>query len=244
MPPGCYDLRVMRLPNPLPGLLLLVTLATPAVSGTTLYKEARFDMGVMPDQAASSWSQVGSGASFLLPDNTLVVNDNSTSDRIGYQTLLGDVAAEHRVSLSARVKVLSSLGGDAVTLEIARPGLELVLQLHPASLVLLERRGTGNYRFLGSVPVDLSEFREIGMRKDSITEQTDERVVVTVDGTPVLEAAPRGDGRLGVGRLLIGSTSYADLGASFWDWVSYRLETVDAGVATTTTSFGRLKSRF
>ena len=40
-------------------------------------------------------------------NNTLVVNDNSTEDRIAYQTLLGDVESEHRVSLSARVKVLS-----------------------------------------------------------------------------------------------------------------------------------------
>lgn len=225
-------------------LLLLTAMAGPVSAGVTVYKEARFDMAVLPDQASSSWSRVGEGASFLLPDNTLVVNDNSPSDRIGYQTLLGEVEAAHRVSLSARVKVLSNLGGDAVTMEIARPGLEIVLQLHPQNLVLLERQGTGNYRYLGSAAVDLTDFRDVLLQKASAAEHEKERLVVLVDGVPVIEAAPQGGGRLGVGRLLLGSTSYADMGASFWDWVSYRLETVDAGVATSTTSFGRLKSRF
>jgi hypothetical protein len=218
--------------------------AAAAWAGTTLFKEARFDMGFQPDEGAGGWSRVGSGASFLLPDASLVINDNSNTDRIAFQTLLGEVQAAHRVTLTARVKVLSNIGGDAVTMEIARPGLEAVLQLYPDGLVLLERRGTGNYRFLGTVAIDLRDYHEIVLQKSASEEGPREILSVLIDGVAVLHATPQGEGQLGVGRLLIGSTSYADMGASFWDWVSYRLDSVENEVSTTQTSFGRLKSRF
>jgi len=68
-----------------------------------------------------------------------------------------------------------------------------------------------------------------------------------LDGVVLLSLEPRGGGTLEVGRLAFGSLSYADMGASLWDWVELRVDAVGAdgsSIAVETVSVGDVKARF
>lgn len=204
-----------------------------------------FDMSVLPDNVpASPWERVGSAPAFLLPDQSLIINDNSVAENIAFQTLLGQIEADHSVALTARVKVLSNLDGHAVTMEIARPGLEAVLRLFPDRADLVERERDGSYRWLATFPVDLEEYHTITLRKESRVEDAAETVSVLVDDQVVMQTKPRCAGGLGIGRLLIGSLTYGGVGASLWDWVSYRLVAVSGELPAASISVGALKTGY
>jgi hypothetical protein len=204
-----------------------------------------YDMSVLPDDAPTSpWARVGSGPAFLMPDQTLIINDNSIAETIAFQTLLGRIEADHAVSLTGRVKVLANSNGDAATMEVARPGLEAVLRLYTDRVDLLERKASGGYRWMGTAPVDLSVYRTVTLRKKSRREDPYETLVVEIDGQVVLTARPQALGGLDVGRLLVGSLSYVAVGASLWDWIRYRLESVAADVAADPVSMGSLKAAY
>lgn len=226
-------------------MALLAVFAATASADVAVIADERFDMTELPDDAVSSpWTRLGGAPAFLSADGTLVINDNSTSDKIAFQALLGEVEADHRVVLSGRVKVLANEQGDAVTLEVARPGLEAVVRLFADRIELAERRAEGQMRWHGSAPVDLTGFHEISLEKASRAADAHETLSVSVDGQVVLTARPRAEGQLGVGRLVVGSLSYVATGASQWDWWAYRVERDTGQLAAEVTTMGALKSRY
>ncbi len=221
----------------------LLMFATAAVADPTVLVEVRHDMGAPLDAETAPWERVGAGHTLVMNDESLLINDNSRSDNIAFQTLLGEIKAEHRVTLQARVKVLSNLQGQGATMEIARPGVEVIVRLYPDRVELVERRGR-EFRWLAGAPLDLSEYRELEFVKTASDGNAPEPFSLFVDGERVLQATPQGGGELGVGRLLVGSLSMLDIGASQWDWLSYRVESGPAGVTVIRDSFGAIKARF
>jgi hypothetical protein len=99
-------------------------------------------------------------------------------------------------------------------------------------------------RWLGSVPVDLTEFSEIEIHKTSDAGPEPERISVSVDGVDLISVEPRGTGDLGLGRVLFGSLGYQDLGATVWRWVEVQAVYEEQKTPTTPATVGQLKGRF
>ena len=203
----------------------------------------RYEMSELPD-TDPSWERIGDGYALLLDGAKLAINDNSNADRIAFQTLVGEIEAGQELHVRASLQVLSNLMGQAATLEIARPGLEIILRCFPQQLVLGERDADGGFRWLGQVAVDLSTMRQIELVKLASGGVGIEDVSLALDGVEVLRVTPHGLGTLGVGRVLFGSLSLPDMGASIWDWLEIELHDVVPQVPTAMQSFGALKSRF
>lgn len=237
--PRAPDLPLSR---PLAALLLLL-LAVPTAASESVLHQVHDDLDTGLD--AGMWSQLGTGHALALQDGSLLINDNDAGDRIAFQALLGDIEAQHRVELSARVYVVSNLGGRGAVLEVARPGLEVVLRMFPDHVELVEREAGGRFSWLASAPLDLSEYRDLLLVKRAKDDPRGEGYEVHADGQLVLDVLPRELGSLGVGRIILGATGYGDMGASVWDWVDLRVtRSPSGGVAVESSSFGALKSRF
>ena len=206
---------------------------------------SRTEFEQYPEDAGSLWSRVGSGHALLL-DGEMVLNDNSQGSCIAYQALVGQIQADHRVVLEARVRVLSNIGGMAAMVEISRPGAELVVQLHSEQIVVMERAADRELRWLASTPVDLGAPFDLRLTKAAVTEDPAETLTVEVDGQAVLSCRARGLGELGTGRVVFGSLGYPDMGASGWFWVDLAVEQIEVSgvVGVEATSLGSLKGRF
>jgi hypothetical protein len=222
--------------------LLLLLVALPARAQSPDWTR-RYDMSEMPD-ADQSWQRIGEGYALLLDGGRLALNDNSNAERIAFQTLVGEIAAGNEVHVRASLQILSNLMGQAATLELARPGLEIVLRLHPQQVVLGERDQNGEFRWLGQAPIDLGTLRELELVKLAATGTAAEEVQLWLDGREALRVTPHALGGLGVGRVLFGSLSLADMGASVWDWLEIDLYDVAPQVSTRVDSFGGLKALF
>jgi hypothetical protein len=199
------------------------------------------DMSVLPDQ--EYWERIGASHAYLPGDGTLVINDNSRAERIAFETWSGAIEASFEVHVRARLRVISNLAGQAVTIELARPGLEIILRLYPDRLVLVERDGS-DFLWLASHDADLADFVEIELIKRASADGEVEQVEVLVGGSSVMSVLPSAAGTLGVGRIIVGSLSYEDEGGSIWDWIE--LERFEAGglVRTERRSLGSLKALF
>jgi len=226
-------------PRILPSLLAIVLLACAASAAEPLLQ--RFEMDSLLD--AQEWERVGTGHAFLLEEQQLVLNDNSNGRYIAFQTLLGEVTAADEMRVRGRVRVISNVYGEGMALEIARPGLEAILQLHPDRVVLTEREGHGGHRWLASAPVDLSKFRELEFVKLARIDGV-EVLSVRVDGDELIRVNAVGLGGLGVGRILVGSLSLTDFGTSIWDWMELRRTTPTTATPTRSTSMAQLKELF
>jgi hypothetical protein len=225
-----------------PFWLLSLLFALPALAQSPDWTR-RYDMSELPD-ADQSWQRIGEGYALLLDGGRLAVNDNSNAERIAFQTLVGEIAAGNEVHVRASLLILSNLMGQAATLELARPGLEIVLRLHPQQVVLGERDHSGEFRWLGQVPVDLGSLRELELVKLAAAAAATEEVQLWLDGQLALRVTPHAVGGLGVGRVLFGSLSLPDMGASIWDWLEIDLYDAAPQVSTRRDSFGALKARF
>jgi hypothetical protein len=218
-------------------LFLLLLAAAPCDANSVVQ---RYEMSVLPD--AEDWERIGASHAFLQEGGTLVINDNSAGERIAFQTWSGEVESTDEIHFRARVQVVSNIEGHAVTIEIARPGLELILRLYPDHMVLVERDGSG-FRWLAGYDADLSEFVELELVKEPSVDGEIEGVQVLLGGVLVMSAVPQATGSLGVGRVIVGSLSYPDVGASFWDWIE--LERIEAtSVRTEQRTLGSIKALF
>ncbi|HKK71553.1 MAG TPA: hypothetical protein VKA86_10075 [Candidatus Krumholzibacteria bacterium] len=204
----------------------------------------RTEMTQVPDASNSPWSRIGTAHAFL-HEGTLVCNDNMGDGFIAFQGMLGQLQAEHAVEFRAAVKVHSNIGGQGAVVEVSRPGLELIVQLHHDRVDVAERSG-GELRWVASAPASLVDERVLRIRKNSRIEDPDETLTVWVDGTEVLRARGNGSGTLGVGRVVFGSLGYQSMGATQWRWIELDAEplSADTVVPTETRSFGALKSEF
>ena len=227
--------------------VLLLSLATvvPAAAQTLVsHSEVTSFTSGMPEDTTSSWTRVGTGHVLLVGPGELLINDNSTATVIAYQGLLGRLEASHDVVFRGEVQVLSNIGGDAALIEISRPGMEVLVQLYPDGITVMERAGRDPARWLGTASVDLTEFCELEVHKTSNAGPDPESLTVSVNGVEVVSVVPRGAGDLGLGRVLFGSLGYADLGATIWRWVEvqavYEVRKTPAAAA----SVGQLKGRF
>lgn len=241
------DLVLPRTPDlplrPFLAVLLLLFAAPHARASESVLHQVHDDMDSGVDSGL--WSQAGTGHALDLEDGSLLINDNAAGDRIAFQALLGDIESDHRVELGARVYVVSNLGGRGAVLEVARPGLEVILRMFPDHIELVEREASGRFGWLASAPVDLREFRDLRLVKRAAADPRGEGYEVHVDGERILDVMPRESGGLGVGRVIFGATGYGDMGASVWDWVDVRVTRPQAsGVVVESSSFGALKSRF
>ena len=198
----------------------------------------------LPDETGSSWTRVGTGHALILDGDQLLLNDNSAGHLISYQGLLGQIEDVHDVVLQAEVKVVSNVGGDGALLEISRPGMELVVQLFPEGIVLMERDGREGERWLGSADADFSDFRVLSVHKTSRHHPDGEHVTVSVDGQQLLRATPHGTGELDVGRVLFGSLGYPDFGATLWRWIEVDAHLDQQKIPNGSGSVGRLKGSF
>jgi hypothetical protein len=207
------------------------------------YETTSFSGGT-PEETGSSWTRVGTGHALLVDEDELLLNDNSPGTVVAYQGLLGRLEAGHDVVFSGELKVLSNIGGDAALIEISRPGMEILVQLHPDRITVLERASREPGRWLGSVTVDLTDFREIAVHKSSDAGAGPESLTVSIDGSEVISVVPRGTGDMGLGRVLFGSLGYADLGATIWRWVEVQAVYEEQKTPTTPATVGQLKGRF
>lgn len=224
--------------------LLLSAMGTHAVELQTELS-AEYEMSVLLEEDLPPWDKIGGGATILLPDGSLLINDNRGDDKIGYETLLGRIHAQNRVIVSARLKALSNFDGRGAVMEISRPGLQVGLRFFPDHMTLVERTESGDWRWLASVSVDLfHEFHEVALEKTSSAGDDGERARVYLDGVLVADVLPRGDSLLPVGRVIIGALSRPSLGASIWDWMRYDLDGVAKALPSEETSFGSLKANF
>lgn len=198
----------------------------------------------LPDASGSSWDRVGTGYALILDGDELLLNDNSSAELIAFQGLLGQIESAHDVVFRAEVRVVSNVGGDGALIEISRPGMEVLVQLFPEGIVLMERDGRTGERWLGSVDVDLSEFREVAVHKTSRLDPAGEQVIVSVGGQELIRAKPHGTGDLDLGRVLFGSLGYVDFGATLWRWVEVDARVDVAKIPTTDATMGQLKGRF
>jgi hypothetical protein len=238
-----------RTPAPRPiatlAFVLLLGLAVPCLGQTLVshFEMTSFSSG-LPEETGSSWTRVGTGHALILSGGELLLNDNSAGFLVAYQGLLGRLEAVHDVFFRGEVRVISNLGGEAALIEISRPGMEVLVQLFPAGIVVMERAGRDEPRWLGSAEVDLSDFREIEVHKTSVFSPDPERVIVSVDGVELLRVQPRATGDLALGRVLFGSLGYADLGATIWRWVEVQVQLEEQKIPVQWSSVGRLKARF
>lgn len=228
-------------------LLLFALWSTAGLAGAGTVQESLTEFAQLPDTGGAEWTRVGTAPALILDGNRLLLNDNTPTDRVAYQTLLGQIQASDRVTVRAQVSVLSNVGGDGALLELSRPGLELVLRLRMGRVDLMERSDTRDMAWLGTVPVDLSVAHEVSLCKEARPAGGGmEEASVEIDGVELLRVRPRGGGNLGVGRVLIGSLSYPGYGASVWSWLDTVVEHPDVAgrVPTESTSMGALKSRW
>jgi len=220
--------------------------AAPAHADMQKLAQGDYQMSALPDEETPPWTRLGHGMAMLLPDEgSLFLNDNRVDDRIGYQALLGQIEAENRVRLSARLKVLSNFDGRGTVMEIARPGLQVALHLYPTRVELVERGADGRWRWLAAVSCDLfGSYHEVTLEKDSSEAIEGEMIRLWVDGVLIAERHPHADSSLEVGRLLIGSMSRPSMGASIWDWVRFDLDGLVKALPSSSISLGTLKAKF
>lgn len=240
----------MRFPDRMVLMPLLVGLllvgAVPA-SATDFRTEISgvYEMTVLLEEELPPWEKLGTGAALLLPEGSLLLNDNRGDDKIGYQTLVGRIQAENRVVLTASLKALSNFDGRGAVMEISRPGLQVSLRFFPDRLELVERQENGDWRWMASRSVDLfSEFHEISLEKSSSAQEGGERIRVWLDGSLVADLKPQCSSRIPVGRVVIGAMSRPSLGASIWDWMRYELDGLVSSLPTEESSIGQLKAAF
>jgi hypothetical protein len=225
-------------------LAVLTAGRAPAHAQDLATMDDRTEMTQIPDGSNSPWSRIGT-AHALLHEGTLVCNDNMGDGYIAFQGMLGELQAEHTVEFRAAVKVHSNIGGQGAVVEISRPGLELIVQLHHDRVDVAER-ADGYLRWVATAPASLTEEHVLRIRKNSVREDSDETLTVWVDGVQVLQARGLAAGTLGVGRVAFGSLGYQSMGATQWRWVELDAEPVsaDTAVPVETRSFGALKSEF
>ncbi len=226
--------------------LLILFLAAASASAQTLvshYETTTFDTG-LPEETGSSWARVGTGHVLMVAEGEMLMNDNSPGMVVAYQGLLGQVEAGHDVVFRGEVKVLSNIGGEGALIEVSRPGMEVLVELYPDAINVVERSGRDPMRWLGSAGVDLKDFRVVEIHKTSDVSGAPERVTVSVDGVEVISVVPRGTGDLGLGRILFGSLGYPDLGATVWRWVEVRAVPELQKAPATPATVGQLKGRF
>lgn len=224
-------------------ILFAAASSSPAQTLVSHSEMTSFSSG-LPDETGSSWTRVGTGYALILDGGDLLLNDNSAAEVIAYQGLLGRIEATHDVVFRAELRVVSNLGGDGAMIEISRPGMEVLVQLFPEGITVMERDGRDGERWLGSADVDLSGFRTLTIHKTSELHPAGEQVVVAVDGTELLRVQPHGTGDLGLGRVLFGSLGYIDFGATVWRWVEVDARLDESKTPTAAGSVGRLKGSF
>jgi hypothetical protein len=224
-------------------LSLVPVLSAAAQTLVSHYETTSFTAGI-PEDTGSSWTRVGTGHVLLMEEGELLINDNSPGTVVAYQGLLGRIEASHDVVFRGELKVLSNIGGEAALIEISRPGMELLVQLHPDRITVVERSSREPGRWLGSAPVDLTDFREIEIHKSSDAGSGPERLTVSVGGNELITVSPRGTGDMGLGRVLFGSLGYSDLGATIWRWVEVQAVYEEQKTPTTAATVGQLKARF
>ena len=226
-------------------LLFVLASAVPAGAQTLVshYETTSFTSGI-PEDTGSSWTRVGTGHVVLMDEGELLINDNSPGTVVAYQGLLGRIESGHDIVFRGELKVLSNIGGEAALIEISRPGMEVLVQLHPDHITVVERSSRDPGRWLGSAQVDLTDFREIEIHKSSDAGSGPERITVSVDGSELISISPRGTGDLGLGRVLFGSLGYSDLGATVWRWVEVQAVFEEQKTPTTAATVGQLKARF
>lgn len=225
-------------------LVVLTAGFVPATAQDLVTMDDRTEMTQIPDASNSPWSRIGT-AHALLHEGTLVCNDNMGDGYIAFQGMLGELRAEHAVEFRAAVKVHSNIGGQGAVVEISRPGLELIVQLHHDRVDVAER-DDGFLRWVATAPTSMTEEHVLRVRKNSVHEDPDETLTVWVDGVEILRARGLATGTLGVGRVAFGSLGYQSMGATQWRWVELEAEPVDADTAVPveTRSFGSLKNEF
>jgi hypothetical protein len=232
-------------------VLVLVFLVHPAgkVQGQPLATHAFTSTFELLPDADPRWTRLGNAGAAVLPGPEgmeLLVNDNSPGDCIAFQTLLGEIEPGHRATVNTRVRVLNNLGEHSVMIEVSRPGLELLVRLDIDRIEVHERRGGRDTFWLGGADADLSVYREVRVTKLGRAEDPRESLVVEVDGVEILRVAGRGDGALGVGRIVFGSLDYPSLGASVWRWVEVSIVPVaaDGSLGADGASMSELKARY
>ena len=239
----------MRLPTPM-AFIIAICLVLPCLSGVQAAElqtelSAVYEMSVLLEEDLPPWEKIGGGATILLPDGSLLINDNRGDDKIGYQTLLGRISEQNRVIISARLKALSNFDGRGAVMEISRPGLQVGLRFFPDRLILVERDEDGEWRWLASSSVDLfNDFHEVALEKGSSAGPDGERIKVWLDGVLVADVKPCAASLVPVGRVVIGALSRPSLGASIWDWMRYDLDGLVSALPSEEGSFGSLKATF
>jgi len=224
---------------------ILIGAAVPCVGQTLVshFETTSFGSG-LPEETGSSWTRVGTGHALLLPGGELLLNDNSAGFLVAYQGLLGRIEAVHDIYFRSELRVISNLGGEAALIEISRPGMEVLVQLYPEGIVVVERAGRDAPKWLGSVNVDLSDFHEVEVHKTSIFNPEPEQIIVSVDGIELLRVHPRATGDMALGRVLFGSLGYSDLGATIWRWVEVQAQLEEQKTPAARSSIGQMKARF
>lgn len=223
--------------------------AAPASAQTLAQHEFSTPFDRLPD-AEGLWSRIGSSGVLVTADGELLVNDNSPGDCIAFQSLLGEIEAAHRVTATVRMRVLTHFGGDTSLIEISRPGLEMLVRFTRDRVEILERRDGREPYWLGGAAVDLLDDRELRVTKLAVTEDPLESVIVEVingdSAVELLRVAGRGNGQLGVGRILFGSVDYPSYGASVWTRFDVSVVPIEpqGGVRTEQQSVGALKASY
>ena len=227
-----------------PVTALALLLASTAAAQSPAPVRVATDLSTFPVEGNETWQKIGA-APVLHFEGRLVCNDNRPDAYVAFQGLLGEIDAAHAIEVRASMDVISNLGGLAGVLEISRPGLELVVQLHPDRIDVTEREGR-RLRWLATAPADLSEESELVVRRESSLADPRETLTVSVDGVEILRTAGNARGTLGVGRVVFGSLGYNSMGATRWSRIEVDAITpdVDPAVPTDVRSFGRLKAAF
>lgn len=226
---------------------LLLLCGAPMLSYAQMEKVASgdYEMSTYLDQDAPPWTRIGDGAAILLDDGSLLINDNRSDDQVSFQTLLGQIEAENRLVLSARLKALSNFDGKGSVLEFSRPHLQVALHFFADRMELVEMNPAGKWCWLATVPADFfNEYHEVKLVKGSNREPGGEMIGVWLDGTQRVLVEPKGGSRLEVGRVIMGATSRPSMGASIWDWVRYDLDGLSKGLPSSPKTFGGLKAGF
>ena len=90
----------------------------------------------------------------------------------------------------------------------------------------------------------MTQFQVVELEKASSMVDPHETVSVWLNGQRVLEARPLARGQLEVGRLIVGSVAAPAVGASIWDWLSYRVVGLAEELPSQPESMGGLKARY
>lgn len=225
-------------------LLVLLALAPAASADGPPPIHVATDLSALPVDGGEGWEKIGDGP-VIHVDGWLVCNDNDATEYVAFQGLLGDVQAEHDVIVRTSMDVLANFGGQGAMIELSRPGLELIVQLYPDRVEVLERQGR-DLRWLGGAPADLSVESVVELHKASSLGDPRETLTLRVDDVALVRVAGQGEGSLGVGRVVFGSMGYPDTGITRWHWIEVVAEapTTDTTVPTDARSFGSLKAAF